>query len=279
MNYRHIYHAGCFADVVKHVVLIALLQRIQEKEKPFRVIDTHGGIGIYDLRKTEAQRTKEYEGGIHQLLSQKAIDPLLQPYVDVVHKLNPEKELVYYPGSPWIARQFLRKGDVLQVAELHPQDYQELRDVFKRDEQVQIFHRDGYQCLKAFLPPIERRGLVFIDPPFEDKREFSHILKGIKEAYRRFATGMYCIWFPIKEMHTVRQFYQDLQALEIPRILALEYIIDVTFPMNSLNGCGLILINPPWQIDVHLEKAVSLLLSTLGHEKVGKTKLTWLARE
>lgn len=279
MNYRHIYHAGCFADVVKHIVLITLLKGFHEKEKPFRVIDTHGGIGIYDLHQNEAQKTKEYEGGIQQLWSNKQIDPLFQPYLDIIHKLNPNKELIYYPGSPWIAKQFLRDLDVLQVSELHPQDYQVLRGHFKYDKQVQIFHRDGYNALKAFLPPIERRGLVFIDPPFEDKNEFAYILKGIKEAYQRFATGIYCIWFPIKDMHTIRQFYQGLQALEIPKILALEYITDTKFPKDSLNGCGLILINPPWKCDAHLEQALALLLPILGHEKTGKTRLTWLAKE
>jgi 23S rRNA (adenine2030-N6)-methyltransferase len=278
MNYRHIYHAGCFADVVKHIVLITLLQRLHEKEKPFRVIDTHGGIGVYDLSRQEAQKTKEHEGGIQQLLSQPG-DLLFQSYVDLINKLNPNNNLIYYPGSPWIIRQFLRRQDILQVCELHPQDYQVLEKLFSKDKQVQVFNRDGYNSLKAFLPPIERRGLVFIDPPFEDKSEFSQILRGIKEAYQRFATGIYCIWFPIKEMHAIRQFYEGLQVLKIPKILVLEYIINTKFPSDQLNGCGLILINPPWQSDARLEKVLSLLLPALGHEKTGKTRLTWLTSE
>jgi 23S rRNA (adenine2030-N6)-methyltransferase len=279
MNYRHIYHAGCFADVVKHMVLILILQRLQEKEKPFRVIDTHGGIGMYDLRLTEAQKTKEYEDGIQQLWNQDQANPLFKPFMDLIHDLNPDKNLTYYPGSPWISSLFLRQDDVLQVCELHPQDYQSLQNLFKRHKQVQIFHRDGYNSLKAFLPPVEKRGLIFIDPPFEDKNEFSQIVKGLKEAYRRFATGVYCIWFPIKELHTIQQFYKELKELNIPKVLTMEYIIDTRFPVDSLNGCGLVLINPPWQLDVSLAQILSELLKALGYEKTGKTRLTWLTHE
>ena len=279
MNYRHIYHAGCFADVVKHIVLVLLLQKLQEKEKPFRMIDTHGGIGLYDLRQDQAQKTKEYEEGIQQIWNKEPIDVLIQPYMDLIKKLNPNSDLTYYPGSPWLTRQFLRQNDVLQVCELHPQDYQVLQDLFKGDQQVQVFHRDGYTSLKAFLPPVERRGLVFIDPPFEDKNEFSQVIKGLKEAYRRFPTGIYCIWFPIKELHSIRQFYQDLQALNIPKILAMEYIINSRFPTDCLNGCGMIIVNPPWQIDLILEKIFPLLLKALEHEKMGKIRFTWLSGE
>jgi 23S rRNA (adenine2030-N6)-methyltransferase len=279
MNYRHIYHAGCFADVVKHIVLIMLLEKLREKDKPFRVIDTHGGLGIYDLQQTEAQKTKEYEEGVQQLWNQNISDAAVKPYIDLIKKLNPDNQLNFYPGSPWITKQYLRDKDILQTCELHPQDYQVLAKLFKHDEQVQVFHRDGYNSLKAFLPPVERRGLVFIDPPFEDKNEFSFIVKGIKEAYRRFATGIYCIWFPIKEFHAIRQFYQDLQSLEIPKILAIEYIVDTQFPADSLNGCGLVLINPPWQIEDNLSQLLPLLLKSLGHEKAGKTRITWLTQE
>lgn len=274
MNYRHAYHAGGFADVFKHFVLTLLLQKLAEKDKPFRAIDTHGGIGLYDLSQQEAQKTKEYEQGITKLLLQEKIDPLFQPYCEVIRQLNTyHTQIKTYPGSPWIIRQFLRPGDTLQVSELHPQDYQVLKNLFAHDSQVQTFHQDGYISLKAFLPPVERRGLILIDPPFEERNEFGSLVKGVKEAYRRFATGIYCIWFPIKEYPPIQRFYKDLQALKVPNILTVEYVVNPKFPAASYNGCGLIIINPPWQIDIQLAKGLPLLLNYLGHDHGGAIKI------
>jgi 23S rRNA (adenine2030-N6)-methyltransferase len=281
MNYRHIYHAGSFADVMKHFVLTLLLQKLRQKETPYSIIDTHAGIGLYDLTSEAAQKTLEYKEGIERLLHINNIDPLFEPYIKAVLSVNASFEsgkLSNYPGSPCISRYFLRDKDRLFLSELHPEDYKTLRNYFKRDDRVKVFHQDFLVSLKAFLPPLHRRGLVLIDPPFEKTNEFDQMLEGLKEAHKRFSYGIFALWFPIKDSRLIKKFYQKLTLLGLPKTLAIDFLIQKPTNIDHLNGCGMVIINPPWQIEETLKNALPKLLRYLGHSQ-GHSQIQWLVKE
>lgn len=279
MNYRHIFHAGNFSDVIKHYVLTLCLDKLRQKATSFCVIDVHAGVGHYDLRSTLAQKTKEFERGIDLVLKAVSLDPSLDLYLDVVKAYNADNQaLQYYPGSPLIARHFLRASDRLLLSELHPVDAEKLNDLFRGDSKVRVFNQDAYISLKSLLPPQERRGLVLIDPAFEKRDEFETMVKGLKNALARFAHGMYLIWFPIKDPNICNGFYEQLQQLNLPKTLLLEFFIQKPYDKEKLNGCGLIVINSPWQMDEVLTKALSTLQNVLAPEE-GYHTLRWLAKE
>ncbi len=277
MNYHHIFHSGNFADVFKHLILCLCLEKLQEKENPFFVIDTHSGIGKYDLSSELANKTGEYKGGILKLLQAKNIHPIFSSYLKIVEKfnrLNPG-ELKIYPGSPQIIKEFLRENDKAVFAELHPQDYLLLRKNFVGNYKTTTLNQDGYLLLKSHLPPSIKRGLILIDPPFEKENgredDFVQMIKYLQEAYRRFATGIYLLWYPIVDKNTTRQFHQEILNLGIKKTLVAEIIIDQNIK-EGFKGCGMVVVNFPYQLDKKLALALSLILDYLG-KKSGTTKL------
>lgn len=268
MNYRHIYHAGSFTDVFKHIVLTALLTSFTRKDTACCYIDTHAGIGYYDLMSENASKTKEFETGIEKIIQQDNPPPLVKQFLDCVHSINNKlsaskyASLRYYPGSPMIARSLLRPHDRIVACELHPDDYRTLKNAFINDNQTSIHHADGFLSLKAFLPPVERRGLVLIDPPYENPDEFTRIAQTLPSAIKRWPTGTYAIWYPIKEKRLVDKFYRKLQeTFDLP-ILALELTI---YPdlANHLNGSGMAIINPPYQFDTNIAQVMPWLWNAL----------------
>ena len=222
MNYRHIYHAGNFADVLKHAVLARLIVYMTQKDKAFRVLDTHAGIGLYDLSSEEAQKTGEWQDGIGRLLDADIpakAKALLAPYLTAVRDLNPDGGLKLYPGSPKLTRMLMRPQDRLSAMELHPDDYETLHRLFDGDFQSRITQLDGWLALGAHLPPKEKRGLVLVDPPFEVAGEFERLADGLAKAWRRFSGGTFCLWYPLKQGAPIAAFHAALQALEIPKML------------------------------------------------------------
>ena len=285
MNYRHAFHAGNFADVVKHVVLMLVIEHLKQKDAPFRVIDTHAGIGLYDLTADEAQRTGEWRDGIGRLIGPDAaplpadVARVLAPYLDVVRALNPPGLLRRYPGSPWIARQLLRSRDQLVVNELHPQDAGALRQLFARDDQVKVLALDGWTALRALLPPKERRGVILIDPPFEAPREFERLIAGLAAAVRRFATGVFVLWYPIKDPKPVAAFQRRLVEAGYRRVLAVELLLGPLDDIQRLNGCGLIVVNAPYQLDARLLPVLSVLRERLAQFGGARASVNWLATQ
>jgi len=280
MNYRHIYHAGNFADIFKHLIQMLLIERLCEKEKPFTLIDTHAGIGLYELESEQAQKTGEYRGGVGQLLAAEALPEPLQRFRQLLLDFgvcNAAGEVVRYPGSPAIARSLSRLQDHLHLVELHPEDAATLTANFGFDRRITIHHMDGYLALKALLPPLHKRGLVLIDPPFEVVDEFDRIVAGMQEGYRRWATGQYAIWYPIKDLAPVRKFHNKMRATGICRQLAIELLIRPASG-DYLAGCGMLLINPPWQLDRTLNQLLPQLQSMLEIEG-GEASLRWLVGE
>ncbi|HYH22760.1 MAG TPA: 23S rRNA (adenine(2030)-N(6))-methyltransferase RlmJ [Azospirillum sp.] len=278
MNYRHIFHAGNFADVMKHAVLALIVEHLRAKPAAFCVLDTHAGIGRYDLSSNPAQRTLEYQDGIARLFGQAPPHPALTPYLDAVTSLNPDGVLRWYPGSPRLARALLRPQDRLVLSELHTDDVQTLRREFAGDRQVAVHHQDAYEALKAHTPPKEKRGLVLIDPPFEEPDEFARLVAGLTAAHRRWPTGIYAIWYPIKERPAVWRFHDALEASGIRRILRTELTIHAEDTHLRLNGCGMAIVNPPWRLDETLGAllpAVHAALPTTG----GGALVDWLVPE
>lgn len=278
MNYRHSYHAGNFADVMKHIFLILLLESLLKKEKSFCYVDTHAGRGYYDLTDVFSQKSKEYESGIEKLKNSNDAPPIIYTYIDIIKRLNHcllNKEikwpLRYYPGSCYFARELLRTQDKIIACELEPFEYQTLKHFFQNDKQVNINHLDGFTGLKAYLPPTSRRGLILIDPPYEQPNEFNHLVDALSLGLKRFETGIYAIWFPIKEKYALPSFYRKLKSLGYPVLIA-ELTIYPDLPQH-LNGTGLAILNPPWKFETKAHETLTWLWKTLSVKGQGYYKL------
>lgn len=279
LSYRHCYHAGNFADVVKHAVLALLIQALKRKEKPFFYLDTHAGSGRYDLRGNAARKNQEHLQGIVKLWAQPGLSPLLKAYLEAVAALNAPGELRYYPGSPRLVRHLLRNGDRMALCELHSTDIEWLRKEFLGDKQAVVHETDGYQALKAMLPPPERRGLVLIDPAFELKDERERLLKALLEAYRRWPTGIYAIWFPLLDRDVSDAFYRGLRNSGIGKILLTELCIGPESAALGMYGTGLVVVNPPWRLEDDLKVLLPRLLAILAEPGQGACRVEWLVAE
>lgn len=264
MNYRHAFHAGNFADVFKHGVVALVLAHLCAKAKPFVVIDTHAGPGRYDLTADAADRTGEWRDGVARVLD--TPPPALAGWEAVVRAENPAGDLRVYPGSPLLARHFLRPGDRLMACELHPEDHRALADLFAGDRRARIYHLDGYQAWKAFLPPRERRGLVLVDPPFERRDEFAALTEGLRAAVRRWATGIQCLWYPIKHRDQVAAFHGELAALDLPETLVAELTVRGPGSAPRFDGSGVVVVNPPWTLADRLTDLLPDLVARLGQD-------------
>ncbi len=261
MNYRHAYHAGNFADCFKHALLIALLDSLAAKPTPYCVLDTHAGAGAYDLDAEPARRTGEANAGIRRLLS--APPPVVARYLELVSRFDG------YPGSPALIRAVLRPSDRLVCCELHPDEARLLRRRFNGDPQVEVHQRSGWEALGALLPPKEKRGLVFIDPPFEARDEFTTLTEGLQRGHSRFRHGVFASWYPIKQLAAVRAFHTGLISSGIRNIVAVElHLRDPTEP-DRLNGCGLAVISPPYQFAEKAGAIAEAVLEGLGGREAG----------
>lgn len=279
MNYRHAFHAGNFADVFKHAVLARIVVYLKAKDKPFRVVDTHAGIGAYDLGGDEASRTGEWRQGIGRLMEARvppAAADLLQPYLDAVRAGNPEGGLHAYPGSPLLMRRLLRPQDCLTAIELHPQDAAALKTLFAGDIQTRVIHLDGWLALGGHLPPKERRGLVLVDPPFEQAEDWRRLLDGLAEAFGRWPGGIYALWYPIKDRAAVARFREGLAACGIPKILDAGFEPGVA---DGLAGSGMAIVNPPYVLESELDILLPALRDALAQGKNATCDLKWLAGE
>lgn len=279
MNYRHLFHAGNFADVFKHVVLTHLLRAFHKKDTPFCYLDTHAGAGRYDLVAAEAQKSHEYRDGIARLWEAQSLPPALADYVEAVRALNPDGRLRFYPGSPRIARGLLRAQDRMLLCEQQAEQCERLKQEFARDAQVAAHQRDGYEAMKALLPPKERRGLVLIDPPYEQPDEYDRARRTLDAVHERWPTGTYALWYPIKDRAPVLRLHAALQASAWPKVLKLELMLfaeDTTF---RLNGCGLVVLNPPWGFDDEMTALLPELATRLGRSPAARGSVEWLVAE
>lgn len=280
MNYRHAYHAGGFADVMKHAVVALVVAHLKAKATPFFVLDTHAGAGRYDLDSDEARKTGEAERGIARL-AQTPTDETLATYLEAVRAANGDEpsRLRWYPGSPRLVRTLMRPKDRLVAAELHPVEAKALAAEFRGDRQVEVHRVDGWRALAAFLPPRERRGLVLVDPPFEDEAKWSRLVAGLEEAHRRWPQGIYALWYPVKALGEVDAFHDALRSSGIDRILVAELLVRKPVDSLVLNGSGLVLVNPPWTIEAKLDTLLPGLTRVLAQGPGSGWRAEWLVKE
>jgi len=283
MNYRHGFHAGNFADVFKHAALIGLLDALQAKPAALCYFDTHAGRALYDLHGEQARKTQEHADGIQRVLGATRLPRALQRYVDLVHAFQPATAagITFYPGSPLIAQRLLRDDDRAIVCELHEEEAAALREALAGDARFAIHQRDGYAATKALLPPPQKRGLVLVDPPFEAQgAEFERIQDALAQAWTRWPNATYAVWYPIKLRETIVPFHRWLRdAAGRADVLVAELLLH---PDNSglrLNGCGLAIVNPPWQFDLALEEWLPVVRELLAQSRYGSSRVEWIKRD
>lgn len=289
MNYRHAFHAGNFADVVKHAILVPLFRALQQKEAGFLYLDTHAGRGAYDLslaaRGDSLARTPEWPDGVGRVLEAATLSPTLEAYRQLVLAARrPDSPYAlpgtaWYPGSPWIARQLARPQDRLALCELHPEEHDALDALCGGRKGTAVHLLDGYTSLKAMLPPPERRALVLIDPPFESQTEFLDAVDGLREGLRRFGSGTYVLWYPLTERARLEEFYADFRELLLPPTWIAEVAIAGPATSRKLRGCGVAVLNPPWKIDKVIGPLCAELAQLLAQEPGGSGTLRWVMEE
>ena len=281
MNYRHAFHAGNFADVIKHIVLARILTYLHEKPAAFRVIDTHAGAGLYDLASSEAERGGEWRTGIARLMQARLSEQvmaLVAPYLDIVRAFNPQRDLTAYPGSPLIARALLRPQDSLVACELEPNARKQLISALRRDEQARVVDLDGWTGLPAFVPPNDRRGLVLIDPPFESRDEFKRLADGFSAAHAKWPTGIYMLWYPVKERRATDSLAEHVARVANAgsgdaKCLRVEFSVAPQTQDSGLVSAGLLIVNPPWTLAAELKAILHELEKPLGQGGAGRYRV------
>ena len=287
MNYRHDFHAGSFADVVKHAVLCRILHYLREKPAAFRVIDTHAGAGLYDLTGAEAKRGGEWQDGVGRLMAAREsgqlpepVAALLKPYLEAIGALNERGRLTVYPGSPALTRAWLRPQDRLIACELEPKAATALAHNLRGDSRIKTIEIDGWTALSAYVPPPERRGLVLVDPPFEEDADFHRLSHNLGLAHRKWATGIYALWYPIKGRGEPDALAKRLRRLGVAKILRAELTVSPVSDPSRLNGSGLILVNPPWTLPGELSALLPTLVRLLERQPgSGAVRVDWLVGE
>jgi len=288
MNYRHHFHAGNFADVCKHALLVQLVRGLQRKEKGFLFLDTHAGRGRYDLSVAERgdtlERKSEYPDGIGRLWGRRDLPVALAEYVTLVCEFdqqagNSGPTPHFYPGSPRLVQAIARAQDRLALCEKHPEEFVALRDEFTFASRTSVQEIDGYTALRAMLPPLEKRALVLIDPPFEEQDEFAQIVAGLRDGLRRLPGGTFAVWYPLTERARVDAFLDELTMLDLPPTFTAEVTIAGEDTLLKMKGCGLAVLNPPWQIDRTVAPLLPLLAELLAQAPGGSGHLRWLVPE
>jgi 23S rRNA (adenine2030-N6)-methyltransferase len=283
MNYRHAYHAGNFADVLKHVVLVMLVEHLKKKPAPFFYLDTHAGRGLYDLSEAQAQRSGEYRGGIGRVLAAPAasLPPEVAAYAALVRASagKGHSAITAYPGSPLIVAKLRRTEDRLVLAEAHPKEALALHGVLGRARRVSVIEGDGYAALKAQLPPREHRGLVLIDPPYESDAEFARVFASLELGRERWPTGTYCVWYPLTDRAGPLRFRRDLEDSGLRKVLDVQLSVLPADAQVGMAGAGLVIVNPPWLLDERLQELLPALHRLLSPEGQGSWAVKWLAPE
>ncbi len=274
LSYRHAFHAGNHADVLKHFVLVCLLRHLAQKDKAFWVVDTHAGAGAYGLDEGYATKNAEWEGGIARLWERRDLPPALADYVDLVRGMNPAGRPSFYPGSPYIAAQLLRPQDRLRLYEMHPTDVDLLGKTFQADKRIIVTRGDGFASLKSLLPPPPRRALVLMDPSYEDKTDYNQVVTALKEGIKRFPTGTYALWYPQLARPEARRLPERLRALHGVDWLDVSLAVKKAAPGEpGMHGSGMFVVNPPWTLADTLRQCLPVLGQALGVEGRGETRL------
>ncbi|PLC54115.1 23S rRNA (adenine(2030)-N(6))-methyltransferase RlmJ [Pollutimonas nitritireducens] len=278
-SYRHAFHAGNHADVLKHAIFVHILDHFNQKEAPYSVIDTHAGAGLYDLRSEWALTNGEFTEGLDRVLQEKSMPPMIERYLEEVHFFNPDGVANFYPGSPWLALHALRNRDRLKLFEMHPSEAEVLKENLSRQgraavRQTSIYEADGFEGLKSQLPPPSRRGVVIIDPSYEDKQDYRRTLQAVNEGLKRFATGCFAVWYPIVQRREAQEMPRTLERLKTPWVHASLTLRKPTTDGFGLHGSGMFVVNPPWTLYGELSRTLPWLRDKLGLDERAAFTLT-----
>jgi|SaaInlStandDraft_3_1057020.scaffolds.fasta_scaffold02920_5 23S rRNA (adenine2030-N6)-methyltransferase len=279
LSYRHSYHAGNFADVLKHSVLIHIIEHLKKKQKPFCYVDTHAGAGSYSLNSEQAEKTQEYLQGIAKIWQADNLPPAIAAYVNVIKAFNIDATLNRYPGSPMIARHLLRPQDRIFLYELHNTEVEILCQSVNKDKRVQVIHKDGFKQSLSIMPPQQRRGLVLIDPSYEIKTEYKQVLETIIQLHQRFSTGTYALWYPVVERQRIDELERKILASPLRNVQLFELAQRADSDGQGMTASGVVVVNPPWTLYAEMQQALPYLAENLGLVNQGAYRIRQLKDE
>lgn len=279
LSYRHIYHAGNHADILKHLVVSQICRHLIKKEAPFFYLDTHAGIGQYELHSEQAQKNKEFQSGIAKLLSEDDLPESIEALLDIVREMNPNNQLDLYPGSPKIVDYYVRQKDKLHLCELHPNDFPTLAALFPNKRKANVVKENGFTAVKAMLPPPQKRGFVLMDPPYEVKKDYEYVVQALQEGQQRFPQGTYAIWYPVLHRRQADKLLKAVKFTGIRNILLLELCIRNTEKERGMSGSGMIIVNPPWTLEKDAEEFLPFLQNKLAEDADARYQITWITPE
>ncbi|KZN14954.1 23S rRNA (adenine(2030)-N(6))-methyltransferase RlmJ [Marinomonas sp. TW1] len=279
LSYRHIYHAGNHADILKHITMSQICRHFIKKDTPFFYLDTHAGIGQYELNSEQAQKNKEYHSGISRLLSESKVPEAVEGLLEIVREMNPTDQLEYYPGSPKVVDYYTRQKDKLHLCELHPNDYPLLAALFPQKRKANVVKENGFAAVKAMLPPPQKRGFVLMDPPYEVKKDYQFVVKSLEEGYKRFPQGTFAIWYPVLGRQQADQLLKSVKVTNIRNILLLELNVRDTEKERGMAGSGMIIVNPPWTLEQDAREFMPFLSKTLAEDQEANYQITWISPE
>lgn len=279
LSYRHIYHAGNHADILKHITMSQICRHFIKKDSPFFYLDTHAGIGQYELNSEQAQKNKEYHSGISRLFSESAVPEAVEGLLEIVRDMNPTDQLEYYPGSPKVVDYYTRQKDKLHLCELHPNDYPLLAALFPLKRKANVVKENGFAAVKAMLPPPQKRGFVLMDPPYEVKKDYQFVVKSLEEGYKRFPQGTFAIWYPVLGRQQADHLLKSVKATNIRNILLLELNVRDTEKERGMAGSGMIIVNPPWTLEQDAREFMPFLSKTLAEDQEANYQITWITPE
>ncbi|RBO79965.1 MULTISPECIES: 23S rRNA (adenine(2030)-N(6))-methyltransferase RlmJ [Marinomonas] len=279
LSYRHIYHAGNHADILKHITMSQICRHFIKKDSPFFYLDTHAGIGQYELNSEQAQKNKEYHSGISRLFSESAVPEAVEGLLEIVRDMNPTDQLEYYPGSPKVVDYYTRQKDKLHLCELHPNDYPLLAALFPQKRKANVVKENGFAAVKAMLPPPQKRGFVLMDPPYEVKKDYQFVVKSLEEGYKRFPQGTFAIWYPVLGRQQADHLLKSVKATNIRNILLLELNVRDTEKERGMAGSGMIIVNPPWTLEQDAREFMPFLSKTLAEDQEANYQITWITPE
>lgn len=279
LSYRHIYHAGNHADILKHITVSEICKHLIKKDAPFFYLDTHAGIGQYPLDSAQAQKNKEFQSGIARLLEEDDLPEAIESLLDIVREMNPDNKLAFYPGSPKIVDYYVRQKDKLHLCELHPNDYPILAALFPNKRKANVVKDNGFDTVKSMLPPPQKRGFVLMDPPYEVKKDYQYVVQALQDGYKRFPQGTYAIWYPVLGRQQANELLRAVQATKIRNILLLEMNIRDTEKERGMAGSGMIIVNPPWTLEKEANEFLPVLTKLLAEDDQSSYQVNWITPE
>lgn len=279
LSYRHIYHAGNHADILKHITVSEICRHFTKKDTPFFYLDTHAGIGQYSLASEQAQKNKEFQTGIARLLNEDNLPEPIDAFLDIVREMNPTDTLATYPGSPKVVDYYTRQKDKMHLCELHPNDYPTLAALFPSKRHANVVKDNGFDAVRAMLPPPQKRAFVLMDPPYEVKKDYQHVVTALQDGYKRLAHGTFAIWYPVLNRKQANDLLKAVERTKIRNVLLLEMCIRNTEEERGMAGSGMIIVNPPWTLEKEAKSFLPVLTKLLAEDNQSNFQVRWITPE